>query len=180
MTKAPIAYSHLDSPIGTLLLARSDLGLHEIRFPHGDRPADPDVTWTRVDRPTGDAAEQLEAYFRGDLHRFSLALAPRGTPFQKAVWALLTEIPYGRTVTYGDLAKRLGNPKAVRAVGAANGRNPLPIVVPCHRVIGHDGTLTGYAGGLSVKAALLRLEGAAFTAPRTLEQASVPTLFDVH
>jgi methylated-DNA-[protein]-cysteine S-methyltransferase len=105
-----------------------------------------------------EAARQLDAYFAGDLREFSLTLRPSGTPFQLSVWGALREIPYAETATYGDLARSVGRPTAARAVGRANGQNPLPIVVPCHRVIGTDGTLTGYAGGLSIKQALLALE----------------------
>ena len=108
---------------------------------------------------------QLDAYFGGTLRRFDIPLAPRGTEFQLAVWEALTHIPYGETITYSDLAIRIGNPAAVRAVGAANGANPIPIVVPCHRVIGADGSLTGFGGGLPAKRALLELEGAPCVAP---------------
>ncbi|HES58506.1 MAG TPA: methylated-DNA--[protein]-cysteine S-methyltransferase [Firmicutes bacterium] len=105
-------------------------------------------------------ARQLEEYFSGERRRFDLELAPQGTPFQQAVWREVSRIPYGETTTYGELAGRLGSPGAVRAVGAANGANPLWIVIPCHRVIGADGTLTGYAAGIAVKRRLLELEGA--------------------
>jgi O-6-methylguanine DNA methyltransferase len=101
---------------------------------------------------------QLEAYFRGELRGFDLPLAPHGTPFQLQVWAELRKIPYGQTISYGELARRLGNPLLTRAVGTANGANPISIIVPCHRVIGADGSLTGYAGGLQLKRALLDLE----------------------
>jgi methylated-DNA-[protein]-cysteine S-methyltransferase len=111
-----------------------------------------------ADPVLAEAARQLDAYFAGDLREFSLPLRPSGTPFQLSVWEALREIPYGETATYGDLARSVGRPTAARAVGRANGQNPLPIVVPCHRVIGTDGTLTGYAGGLSFKQALLALE----------------------
>ena len=125
----------------------------EIRF-----DAAPDPGWVRD--PLPDATDQLRAYFAGSLARFELRLAPRGTPFQRGVWDALTEIPYGTTTSYGALAARIGRPGASRAVGAANGRNPLPVVIPCHRVIGADGTLTGYGGGLERKQALLGLERA--------------------
>lgn len=105
-----------------------------------------------------EATRQLDAYFAGKLREFDLPLLARGTPFQRTVWNALREIPYGETVSYADVARRVGRPSAVRAVGAANGRNPLAIVVPCHRVIGSDGSLTGYAGGLEMKRALLTLE----------------------
>jgi methylated-DNA-[protein]-cysteine S-methyltransferase len=154
----------LDSPIGPLLVASREGGLAEIRF-NGRREALP-PGWQYVDALEGDAVPQLRAYFAGELRTFDLPLAPEGTPFQRAVWEALRAIPYGTTCSYADLARRIGRPAAVRAVGAANGKNPLPIVVPCHRVIGSDGTLTGYAGGLSVKRALLALEGLTFPEPQ--------------
>ena len=105
-----------------------------------------------------EAIRQLAAYFAGELEIFDLPLAPEGTPFQLAVWRRLNDIPYGETISYGELARRLGNPKASRAVGLANGANPIPIVIPCHRVIGSNGKLTGYGGGLPIKEKLLALE----------------------
>ncbi|MBK9168153.1 MAG: methylated-DNA--[protein]-cysteine S-methyltransferase [Bryobacterales bacterium] len=105
-----------------------------------------------------EALRQLHAYFAGELHEFDLPLAPEGTPFQRRVWEALRAIPYGETRSYGDIAKAIGAPKASRAVGAANGRNPIPVVVPCHRVIGADGSLTGFGGGLAIKRTLLDLE----------------------
>ena len=116
---------------------------------------------TAPDPVLWDAAEQLASYFAGELREFTLPLRPSGTPFELTVWDGLCRIAYGETTSYGELAGRVGRPGAARAVGRANGRNPLPIVVPCHRVIGADGTLTGYAGGLSVKRALLDLESGA-------------------
>jgi methylated-DNA-[protein]-cysteine S-methyltransferase len=106
----------------------------------------------------------LASYFRGERKTFDIALAPKGTPFQQRVWAELLLIPYGETISYVELARRVGNPKASRAVGGANGCNPIWLIVPCHRVIGSDGTLTGYAGGVGIKLALLELEGAKFGA----------------
>jgi methylated-DNA-[protein]-cysteine S-methyltransferase len=106
----------------------------------------------------GEAVRQLRAYFAGELQAFDLPLAPQGTPFQLAVWKHLCEIPYGETISYGELARRIGNPNASRAVGLANGSNPIPIVIPCHRVIGSNGKLTGYGGGLPIKEKLLGLE----------------------
>src|SRR3546814_10405807 len=106
-----------------------------------------------------ETGAQLEAYFTGALQAFDLPLKPIGTAFQREVWSTLAEIPYGQTWSYGDVARRIGKPQAVRAVGAANGRNPIPIVVPCHRVIGADGSLTGFGGGLPAKQLLLTLEG---------------------
>src|SRR5690606_197001 len=114
--------------------------------------------WRRDDEAFAEARSQLEAYFAGELREFDLPLAPEGTPFQKAAWAAVCEIPYGETRTYGEQAARLRQPNASRAVGAANGRNPLGIVIPCHRVIGASGKLTGYYGGLRIKETLLELE----------------------
>jgi methylated-DNA-[protein]-cysteine S-methyltransferase len=126
----------------------------------GDRPVAPPPTGAVLDPIACRAVRtQLEQYFCRERRRFELTLAPAGTPFQLRVWAELERIPYGETISYGELARRLGDPKAVRAVGRANGANPIPIVVPCHRVIGADGSLTGYGGGLGVKRRLLELEG---------------------
>lgn len=119
---------------------------------------DPRPDWRRDDRAFAAAREQLRAYLDGCLTTFDLPLAPRGTPFQLEVWRALTEIPAGETISYGELARRIGRPSASRAVGAANGANPLPVVVPCHRVIGANGTLTGFGGGLDTKRWLLALE----------------------
>jgi methylated-DNA-[protein]-cysteine S-methyltransferase len=118
----------------------------------------PDPAW-RFDRDLHcEAVDQLRAYFEGTLREFDLPLVLEGTPFQERVWRALADIPYGKTISYSELAAVIGNPSAVRAVGAANGKNPIPIVLPCHRVIGRDGKLTGYAGGLDIKAALLAFE----------------------
>jgi methylated-DNA-[protein]-cysteine S-methyltransferase len=132
-----------------------------VHFQSGPRPWRPPGQWLQQEEPFRLAITQLREYFAGTRRRFELALAPRGTPFQLSVWQLLRAIPYGQTVTYGEIARRLGRPEAARAVGLANGANPLPIVVPCHRVIGADGALTGFGGGLPIKRALLHLEGAA-------------------
>jgi methylated-DNA-[protein]-cysteine S-methyltransferase len=155
-------HSQLDSPIGPLLLVGDDAGLRQIRFPEGDVPAAPEPGWTRDDRALAEARRQLEAWFAGELRDFELLLAPRGTPFQLEVWAALADIPWGETTTYGALAAQLGKPGSARAVGAANGANPLPIVLPCHRVVGADGGLTGFGGGLDRKRWLLRHEGHRF------------------
>jgi methylated-DNA-[protein]-cysteine S-methyltransferase len=152
----------IDTPIGPLLLVGGDDGLHEIRFHASETGADSAESASTNGggaEAVAEAARQLRSYFAGTLHEFDLPLAPAGTEFQRTVWRALRDIPYGRTESYGELARRIGRPKAVRAVGAANGANPLPIVVPCHRVIGGDGSLTGYGGGLSIKQALLELEG---------------------
>jgi len=156
----PLAYASFDTPIGSLLLAGDDRGLRLINFQTGRHRVRPDRSWRLDERRFADAIGQLEAYFAGELRRFNLRLAPEGTPFQRKVWDALLTIPYGATISYGELARRVGRAGASRAVGAANGRNPLPIVIPCHRVIGADGTLTGYGGGLRIKEALLALERA--------------------
>ena len=153
-----VYYSYISSPLGALLVAGDAAGLKLINFQCGTTspPLAPD--WREDRQPLRQAIEQLEAYFAGTLRRFTLALAPSGTPFQHAVWRALQDIPYGATTTYGALARQLGKPQASRAVGAANGRNPLAIVIPCHRVVGSTGKLTGYAGGLDIKQALLAFE----------------------
>lgn len=149
------------SPLGRLELESDGTALLRIRLP-GERPAPADDRPRRADPDAFSAVvAQLDAYFAGTRRTFDLALAPAGTPFQQRVWALLRDIPWGQTISYAELARRSGNPAASRAVGAANGRNPLPIVVPCHRVIGSNGALTGYAGGLDAKRTLLAIEGIA-------------------
>jgi methylated-DNA-[protein]-cysteine S-methyltransferase len=155
-----ILYRHLDSPVGTLTVAATDAGLHAIEFPRNRHPADRH-RWTEGDHALIDlAARQLAEYFAAERQVFDLPLAPRGTDFQRTVWMTLAGIGYGETISYAQLAHRVGKPTAMRAVGAANGRNPLPIVLPCHRVIGADGSLTGFGGGLPTKQFLLELEGA--------------------
>jgi methylated-DNA-[protein]-cysteine S-methyltransferase len=159
--ETPMMYcDHFDTPIGRLLLAAADSGLRHIDFEHGRYPTKLGDDWELRPRAFGEVRAQLAAYFAGKLTAFDLPLAPRGTPFQLAVWKELREIPYGATTSYGEIARRLGLGSASRAVGAANGRNPLPIVVPCHRVIGADGSLTGFGGGLPLKKRLLALEQA--------------------
>jgi len=154
-------YRWVKSPLGRLLIAGDDEGLGSIAFDREGRRAVPEPEWIDDDGLLKVPASQLEAYFAGHLVHFDLDLAPKGTEFQLAVWKALEAIPYGETTTYGEVAARIGRPTAVRAVGAANGANPLPIVVPCHRVIGSDGSLTGYGGGLDLKASLLELERSA-------------------
>ena len=144
----------VDSPVGPLLLTSDSTALTRLLF--GGRP---DPTWSTEPCPVLDrAVTQLAEYFRGERTDFDLPLAPAGTPFQLAVWQALRDIPYGETINYGELATRVGNVRASRAVGLANGRNPISIVVPCHRVIGANGSLTGYGGGLDRKRLLLDLE----------------------
>ncbi len=151
-------YTHMASPIGRLLLTGDDRGLTLISLPEDRYMREPAPDWRADAAPFDAALDQLDAYFAGERTDFDLALAPRGTPFQHAVWDALRTIPYGETRSYGEIAGAIGRPTASRAVGAANGRNPLPIVVPCHRVIGATGKLTGFGGGLETKAALLALE----------------------
>lgn len=154
-------YTLVASPIGELLLLGDHDGLHRIEFQDGPHPCVAEPEWMRDDTFFAEAADQLRAYFAGELQNFALPLVPDGTDFQQQVWRELRRIPYGRTISYGELARRIGKPSASRAVGAANGRNPLPIIVPCHRVIGSNGSLTGFAGGLAIKEALLALETSA-------------------
>jgi methylated-DNA-[protein]-cysteine S-methyltransferase len=118
----------------------------------------PNIDWKEDQPYLGEPIRQLELYFQGRLRQFSLKLAPQGTPFQLSVLRALQDVPYGATISYGELAQRIGRPKASRAVGGANARNPLPIVIPCHRVIGSDGSLVGFGGGLEIKRKLLDLE----------------------
>jgi methylated-DNA-[protein]-cysteine S-methyltransferase len=153
-------YTTMDSPIGPLLLVSDGqalTGLYMVEHRHGLSPAS-DWVQDECAVPLPEARAQLEAYFAGERTDFDLPLAPRGTDFQRRVWSELRAIPYGTTISYGELARRVGSPAAVRAVGQANGRNPISIIVPCHRVIGASGKLTGYGGGLDRKAALLDLE----------------------
>ena len=156
-----ISYALYPSTFGELAIAASDDGLVAIDLQSGKRPLLAKPDWQqRRSSLTDAAAAQLQEYFDGNRHAFDLPLDAAGTDFQRGVWQALCGIPYGETRSYRDLAEAIGNPKAVRAVARANGANPLSIVVPCHRVIGADGTLTGYAGGLEMKARLLVLEDA--------------------
>lgn len=158
MPKENLLYTTMPTAIGELLLAGDEEHLSYIHF---ERHAfTPPPEWRAVDALPYPVVEQLTAYFAEDLREFDLPLDPQGTTFQLEVWAALEEIPYGQTISYLELARRIGNPDAVRAVGLANGKNPLSIIVPCHRVIGSDGSLVGYGGGLPIKEALLTLEGA--------------------
>jgi methylated-DNA-[protein]-cysteine S-methyltransferase len=151
-------YRYLATPVGDLLLAGDDDGLRLIGFPKGKMRHDPEADWIFNEKPFAEACRQLEQYFAGARKEFDLPLHLSGTDFQVQVLEALQEIPYGQTTSYGEIAKRIGRPRAMRAVGAANGRNPIPIIIPCHRVIGSSGDLTGFGGGLDIKEALLRLE----------------------
>ncbi len=151
-------YTWFDSPIGPLLLAGSREGLNCLSFSGGRHAVAVDPGWTENHSFFDGTIRQLREYFAGERRTFSLTLRPEGTDFQRAVWTELQKIPYGETISYKQLADRIGSPKAVRAVGAANGANPIPIIIPCHRVIGNDGSLTGFGGGLPLKKRLLELE----------------------
>lgn len=155
-------FSVFESPFGGVIVAGDDRGLSFLDFQRGRNAPKPGEDWTEDERwPLfRDVRRQVREYFARRRTIFELPLAPRGTPFQRRVWEELTRVPYGTTLTYTELARRAGKPKAIRAAGAANGRNPISIVIPCHRVLGKDGSLTGYGGGLDVKRALLLLEGA--------------------
>lgn len=160
-------YRTIDSPIGPLTLAGEGSILTNLRMV--EQTYEPDRSdWVRDDTAFPDVVEQLEAYFSGELREFDLDLKMDGTPFQRKVWNALRTIPYGETRTYGDIARQIGSPTAFRAVGLANGHNPIAVIVPCHRVIGANGSLTGFGGGLERKSKLLELERAA----------AAPTLFD--
>jgi methylated-DNA-[protein]-cysteine S-methyltransferase len=151
-------YSDVSSPVGDLLLVSNGAAFTGVLLPDHRGGSEPRPGWRRDDDVLRPAREQLRAYFAGGLLDFDLALAPQGTPFQRRVWDELRRIPFGVTISYAELARRVGQPTAARAVGAANGRNPIPIIVPCHRVIGANGTLTGYGGGLECKRLLLEHE----------------------
>ncbi len=151
-------YTYLDTPIGELLLAGDRHALRELGFPGGTKRRRVEPDWELRDTIFAEAKAQLNQYFAGALREFSLSIEPHGTPFQLSVLEELIKIPYGTTVSYQEIAVRLGKPRAMRAVGAANGRNPIPVIIPCHRVIGANGNLTGFGGGLATKEALLKIE----------------------
>ena len=152
-------YDYFETDIaGTLVLAGDDAGLHHLNFVNGRHPVAVGSDWQRDPALFAGIKRQLTEYFAGDRRTFDVTLCMEGTPFQRQVWAALRDIPYGRVVSYQWIADRIGRPGAVRAVGAANGRNPISIIVPCHRVIGKDGSLTGYGGGLDLKRRLIHLE----------------------
>ena len=151
-----LQYRRVATPIGRLLVVGDYLAVRFLRFP-GE--SEPDRVWFEARAgPVREAARQLEAYFARRRTTFELPLDPRGTRFQQRVWGALETIPYGETVSYGELAKRIGQPTASRAVGAANGANPIPIIIPCHRAVGADGSMTGFGGGIALKRKLLALE----------------------
>ena len=149
-------YHWYKSPVGPLFLSGSSEALQMISFPCKEAVAADH--WQKKARPFKEACKQLDSYFKRRLKSFDLPLAPQGTPFQQNVWQALLTIPYGQTCSYAEIARQIDSPKAVRAVGNANGRNPIPIIIPCHRVIGSNGSLTGFGGGLPTKTYLLNLE----------------------
>lgn len=153
-------FGYCESVLGPLLLARDDTGLCQLTFEHHRHPRPVQADWRRDDHAFDDVGEQLAAYLAGRRTVFDIPLSLCGTAFQKSVWAALLEVPYGQTITYAALATRIGRPGAYHAVGAAVALNPVSIIVPCHRAVGSDGGLTGYAGGMERKVALLTLERA--------------------
>jgi methylated-DNA-[protein]-cysteine S-methyltransferase len=173
----PLAYKQIKTPVGRLTLVANDLSLVAIHWEDEDRTDSDEATPADCHPILAEAERQLSDYFAGRRTTFDLPLDPAGTPFQKKVWQALTRIPFGRTVSYGDIAASIGSPTACRAVGAANGRNPIPIVVPCHRVIGASGKLTGFAGGLENKSILLTLERALPSPRKPNQPAPGPSLF---
>ena len=153
-------YTMIDSPFGPVCLVGTAQSVIRVDFQRGDRPVQLASTWQGHTGQLALAQQQLQEYFQGQRRQFVLPVAPAGTPFQQRVWRALQDIPFGTTLTYREVARRLGMPGAARAVGHANSRNPIAIVVPCHRLIGSDGQLRGYAGGLALKRGLLQHEGA--------------------
>jgi methylated-DNA-[protein]-cysteine S-methyltransferase len=153
-----LLYTTMDSPIGELLLLGDGHALHGLHMQEGRNPIGIASSWEREPAAFADVREQLTEYFAAQRTDFDVPLVMEGAPFQRRVWQALRDIPYGETISYGELARRIGRPTAARAVGMANGRNPIAVIVPCHRVIGADGTLTGYGGGLERKRILLDLE----------------------
>jgi methylated-DNA-[protein]-cysteine S-methyltransferase len=154
----PLFYTSMDSPIGELLLLGDDQALHGLYMQEGRKPVKISPQWQRSAAPFASVRAQLREYFAGERVAFQTPLEMDGTQFERRVWRALIDIPYGETVSYGEIAKRIDQPSAARAVGLANGRNPIAVIVPCHRVIGADGSLTGYGGGLARKRLLLELE----------------------
>jgi methylated-DNA-[protein]-cysteine S-methyltransferase len=151
-------YCYYDSPIGRMLLVGMDGVLAELHFPNSAERLEIPEDWQEKPASFKEALRQLREYFAATRQDFDLAIAPHGTPFQQRVWQELRKIPFGETASYGAIAERIGNPRACRAVGLANSKNPIPIIIPCHRIIGKDGSLTGFGGGLTVKQQLLDLE----------------------
>lgn len=159
---AAVDYVWMDTPVGRMLVAGNEAGLRYALFGEGRAETQPRPGWREDGARLAEPVRQLRAYFAGTLRRFDLPLAAEGTPFQQRVWQELLNIPYGETISYGELARRIGKPSGSRAVGLANGANPISIVIPCHRVIGSNGKLTGYGGGLKTKEWLLAMERGQF------------------
>jgi methylated-DNA-[protein]-cysteine S-methyltransferase len=170
----------MQSPVGPLLIAATEKGLRSLQFFRGKQPRPAaNEEWTESRQQLRRYEEQIDAYFCGDLREFSFPLDLVGTSFQKDCWQALLKIPYGKTTTYAEIARKIGRPQAFRAVGQANHDNPIAIVVPCHRVVGANGMLTGYGGGLPTKEKLLRLEGASFSvSPRQKHAPEQQTSFE--
>jgi len=166
MTPTTTYYDLFDTPAGQMIVVQDAKGVRHIDFQEGAVPLAIDSQWQRNPDFCHTAREQLQDYFSGKLTRFDLPLAPQGTEFQQRVWVELAKVPFGETHSYGELALALGQPGASRAVGMANGRNPLSIVLPCHRIVGSNQKLTGYRGGLAIKRQLLKLEGIAINGDR--------------
>jgi len=175
-TTSPRLYTEMNSPIGRLLLSGDEHRLSGLHLPPASENPGLARGWRRADAPFARARDQLEAYFDGERVEFDVPLEMDGaTAFHGSVWRALLDIPYGTTTSYGDLARQLGRPTAARAVGAANGRNPIAIIVPCHRVIGSAGSLTGYAGGLERKRYLLRHEAEVVDRVRSPDETRSPS-----
>jgi methylated-DNA-[protein]-cysteine S-methyltransferase len=165
-----VIYTTVQSPIGELLLLGDGEVVHGLYMQAGRKPVRIRAAWQRDDSALADAREQLAEYFAGERTSFDLPMQLNGSAFQRTVWHALTAIPYGQTISYGELARRIGRPDLARAVGTANGQNPIAVSVPCHRVIGSDGKLVGYGGGLENKRLLLDLEQG--TVPLALQRGS--------
>jgi methylated-DNA-[protein]-cysteine S-methyltransferase len=168
-----LLYATIDSPIGELLLLGDGRALHGLYMQEGRKPIDLAPAWRQAPAAFGEVTEQLQEYFAARRTSFDVPLALHGTPFQLDVWRALTDIDYGETISYGELARRIGRPSASRAVGMANGCNPVAVIVPCHRVIGANGTLTGYGGGIQRKRLLLDLEAGALAPQLSLDGSAV-------
>ena len=153
-----VFYTHIQTPIGNILYAQKNGLPHRIFLPSGRRNPSPDPSWKADEKKTGPLAAELAAYFKGETKTISCTGLPEGTPFQQRIWNTAMQIPYGRTVSYEDVARAAGNPKACRAAGAALGANPLPIIIPCHRVIAKSGNLGGFSSGTDIKSYLIHLE----------------------
>ena len=158
MSTDPLSHTSIDSPLGELLLVGDATSLHGLHMQEGRRPARVRPDWSHSAAPFAGVCAQLDEYFAGERASFDVSLEMHGSEFERRVWRALCEIPYGETASYGEIAHRIGAPAAARAVGLANARNPVAVIVPCHRVIGADGSLTGYGGGLERKRVLLELE----------------------